>query len=93
MPTKKRLTIPGAIAHIMGRGIDGQRIFRDDQSRRHFLALLAEGMRRCGYRCYAWTLMDNHYHLVVRCGGLPLDSLMRPLRSGVVSGQYVDPLF
>ncbi|MBD3316594.1 MAG: transposase, partial [Chitinivibrionales bacterium] len=81
MPTKKRLTIPGAIAHIMGRGIDGQRIFCDDPSRRHFLALLAEGMRRCGYRCYAWALMDNHYHLVVRCGGLPLDSLMRPLLS------------
>jgi hypothetical protein len=51
MPTKKRITIPGAIAHIMGRGIDGKRFFSDDQSRRHFLGLFAEGLNRCGCRC------------------------------------------
>jgi REP element-mobilizing transposase RayT len=81
MATKKRITIPGAIAHVMGRGIDGQRIFSDDQSRRCFLDLLAEGLNRCGCRCYAWSLMDNHFHLVIRCGELSLDSLMRPLLS------------
>jgi REP element-mobilizing transposase RayT len=65
----------------MGRAIDGQRIFAEDLSRRHFLGLLAEGLKRCGCRCYAWSLMDNHFHLVIRSGELPLDSLMRPLLS------------
>ena len=81
MPTKKRISVPGAIAHIMGRGIDGQRIFSEDESRYQFLTLLSRGLSRCGYRCYAWALLDNHYHLVVRCGEMPLDSLMRPLLS------------
>jgi putative transposase len=65
----------------MARGIDGREVFGDDQDRRTFLALLSAGLRKVGYRCYAWALMANHYHLLLRATELPLDRLMRSLNS------------
>jgi REP element-mobilizing transposase RayT len=81
MPTKKRITIPGACTHIMARGIDGASLFEDDADRRVLLDLLKRGIARSGVLCYAWCLMDNHYHLVIRCGDKPLDSMMRALNA------------
>jgi len=81
MPTKKRIVVPGAIAHIMARGIDGRIIFKDDDDRSCFLSLLSESMVKTGYRCYGWVLMNNHYHLVVRCNDNSLDELMRTMNS------------
>ena len=42
MPTKKRISVPGTLAHIMARGIDGRDIFIDDESREFFLTLFTE---------------------------------------------------
>ncbi len=81
MPTKKRITVPGAIAHIMARGIDGLDIFRDDEDRIFFLKQLSASLEKCEYRCYGWVLMSNHYHLVVRCSDHSLDGLMRTMNS------------
>jgi REP element-mobilizing transposase RayT len=81
MPTKKRITVPGAIAHIMARGIDGRDIFCDDADRSYFLGLLASVVSKTGYHCYGWVLMNNHYHLIVRTSEQPLNSLMRVLNS------------
>jgi hypothetical protein len=33
------------------------------------------------YRCYAWALMDNHYHLAIRMSDVPLGIPMRRLNS------------
>ena len=44
MPTKKRISVQGAIAHIMARGIDGMDIFQDDADRNHLLHLLSESI-------------------------------------------------
>lgn len=79
MPTKKRITVPGALHHIMARGIDGQAIFADRADRELFLHLLGQGIARTGYRCYAWALMDNHYHLLVRAGVQRLEQMMKRL--------------
>ena len=81
MPTKKRITVPGACVHIMARGISGTDIFSDDEDRRMFLSLLSLGIGQNGYLCYAWTLMSNHYHLLVRSSENPLERLMRRLNS------------
>ena len=81
MPRKARLFFPGAIVHIMARGIDSCNIFIDDEDRTFFLALLESGLRKTGYRLYAWALMPNHYHLVVRTSDVPLEELMRGLNA------------
>jgi REP element-mobilizing transposase RayT len=77
-----RLESPGSLAHIMARGIDGHAIFSDNNDRAAFLMRLQLCLSECGFRCLAWCLMDNHYHLMVRTTEKPLSSLMRPLNSG-----------
>lgn len=79
MPRKARITIPGAVHHIMSRGIEGNLIFRDDNDRHYFLAILERSVLKSGYLVYAWALMRNHYHLVVRTNEYPLGVFMRSI--------------
>jgi REP element-mobilizing transposase RayT len=53
------------VFHVTTRGVARTAIFRDDDERRLFLRLLADVVRRNEWRCYAFCLMTNHYHLVV----------------------------
>jgi REP element-mobilizing transposase RayT len=59
-----RLEFAGAVYHVTARGNAAQEIFLDDQDRERFLELLAREVTQQGWRCYAYCLMDNHYHLV-----------------------------
>jgi putative transposase len=79
MPRKARLNVPGAVYHIMGRCLDHLTLFADDADREQFLSLLALYLERTGTKCYAWVLMDNHYHLVLRLSDRKLWELMKPL--------------
>lgn len=81
MPRKARLSVPGAVHHVMSRGIEGRNIFCDDDDRHLFLSLLGDGIHRCEFKCYAWVLMDNHYHILLRVSDQPLSTLMRRLNS------------
>ena len=81
MPRKPRLSVPGALHHVMARGIEGRPIFKSDEDRLKFLSLLAHGIAKSGFKCYAWVLMENHYHLLLRANEMPLSSFMRPLNS------------
>ncbi len=65
MPRQPRVAFAGALYHATARGNDGMAIFRTDADRAHFLALLARAVERFGWRCHAYCLMDNHFHLVV----------------------------
>ena len=40
MPRQARIDAPGALHHIIGRGIERRKIFRDDQDRNSFLPRL-----------------------------------------------------
>jgi REP element-mobilizing transposase RayT len=81
MPQMARLESPGALAHIMARGIDGCNIFRAVADREEFLTRFSVLIKDVGYKCLAWCLMDNHYHLFLRCSENPMSRLMRPLNS------------
>jgi REP element-mobilizing transposase RayT len=50
----------------MLRGIRKTYIFIDDVDRRKFLKILAVAVERYGCVCYAYSLMGNHYHLVIQ---------------------------
>ncbi len=64
MPRQARLDIPGAIHHIMVRGINGTIIFADDQDKARFLERLGSAILQGECSTYAWALMDNHVHLL-----------------------------
>lgn len=60
-----RLEFAGALYHLTARGNARADIFADDEDRRRFLELLAKEISQQGWRCYAYCLMGNHYHLLI----------------------------
>jgi putative transposase len=82
MARQARLDAPGTLHHIMVRGIEGRRIFEDDRDREDFLNRLGIAIEEGEARCFAWALLPNHVHLLLRTGLLPLGKLMRRLLSG-----------
>jgi REP element-mobilizing transposase RayT len=57
---------PGALYHVLSRGNGGQEIFLDDEDRHLFFNLLAELSERFNVEIYAFVLMGNHYHLLLK---------------------------
>ena len=66
MPRHLRLQYPGAIYHLMARGNGRQDIVRDDHDRRRLLEAFARAVARCSWRVYAFVIMSNHLHLVLK---------------------------
>lgn len=65
MPRQLRIEYPGAIYHVMNRGDQRERIFRDDDDRRRFLSTLGEACAKTEWQVHAYCLMRNHFHLVI----------------------------
>ena len=84
MPRQARLDAPGVLHHVMARGIEGTKIFRNRKDREDFLSRLAEIARSGAWVVYAWARMTNHVHLLVRTALQPLSTNMRKLMTGYV---------
>ena len=82
MPRQGRLDAPGVLHHIMIRGIERRNIVRDDRDREDLLARLARLLPETRTACYAWALLPNHAHLLLRTGAVPLATVMRRLLTG-----------
>ncbi len=74
-----RLEYPDALYHITARGDRRENIFEDDQDRLAFLATLAKVVKQFNWLCYAYCLMDNHYHLLIQTPDGNLSKGMRQL--------------
>ncbi|MBI5234030.1 MAG: transposase [Deltaproteobacteria bacterium] len=79
MPRQARLDMPGALHHIMVRGLNKTDIFIDDQDKEQFLQRLGDNIIEGKCLVFAWTLMDNHVHILFRSGQQGLSSVMRKL--------------
>ena len=84
MPRQPRLDAPGALHHVMGRGIERTNIFRTDRDREDFLNRLANQCMDGNLIVYAWCLLSNHFHLLVRTGREPISRSMKKLLTGYV---------
>jgi putative transposase len=61
-----RTNLPDGYFHVAVRGVAARgQIFRDDDDRETFLALLRHAGRKHGWTCHAYCLMGTHYHLVL----------------------------
>lgn len=61
-----RIEYEGALYHLMSRGNDGQDIYLNDDDRKLFLETISEMSERFEVDIFAYVLMSNHYHLLVR---------------------------
>jgi REP element-mobilizing transposase RayT len=66
----------------MIRGIERRNIFRDDEDRENLLSRLSILLPETKTLCYAWALMPNHAHFLIRSGPLGISLLMRRLLTG-----------
>src|SRR6185295_8096739 len=65
--------------HVFARGARRLRLFRDDADCTRFLNCLVYALRLSGCVLWAFALMGNHYHLVLRGSSTQLSSCMRRL--------------
>ena len=82
MPRKSRIDAAGALHHVMVRGIERGEVFRNDTDRNHFLERLGGIVQDTKIICYAWALIPNHFHLLLRTGPVSISTVMRRLLTG-----------
>ena len=82
MPRKARIDAPCALHHIICRGIERCKIFRDDMDRSSFVERLGHVVTETQTPCYGWTLLPNHFHLLLKTGKVPITTVMRKLLTG-----------
>lgn len=82
MPRQARIDAPGALQHIICRGIERRKIFLSDVDRDDFVDRFSLVVSDSETLCYAWALLDNHFHLLLRTGNIPITSVMRRLLTG-----------
>ncbi|WP_257988194.1 REP-associated tyrosine transposase [Bacillus sp. V33-4] len=86
MPRKARAKSRSGIYHIMLRGANRQEIFHDDEDSIKILDIIKKYKMKSGMSVYAWCLMSNHVHLLLREGGEELAITMK--RIGVSYASY-----
>ncbi len=82
MPRKSRIDGPGALHHIIVRGIERRKLFTDDPVRNNFLSRIGNIPAEAHTSCYAWALIPNHFHLLLRTGKVPIAIVIRRLLTG-----------
>jgi REP element-mobilizing transposase RayT len=82
VPRIERLDVPGVLYHVIVRGIERGRIFRNDPDYEDFIARLGRLLEGSRTLCYAWVLMSNHAHLLLRRGERKLSWVMQRLLTG-----------
>jgi putative transposase len=79
MAVQERPQAIGVVYHVTIRGARQLLIFFDDRDRRLFLWLLIRVVKKFGLQCYAWCLMDNHFHLLIELTEINLSNAMYTL--------------
>ena len=82
MPRQARLDAPGTLHHVILRGIEKRRIVDDDKDRQNFIKRLGDLSEETQTKIYAWSLMTNHAHLLLRSGPSGLPKFMRRFLTG-----------
>ena len=82
MPRQARLDTPGTLHHVIVRGIEKRRIVDDRWDRGNFVSRMGQVASDTGTDIYAWALMTNHAHILLRSGPGGLSKFMRRLLTG-----------
>ncbi len=77
----RRFTCDTADWHVFARGARRLELIRDDDDCSQFLIFLAYALQKSGCILWAFALMTNHYHLVLRGSSSQLTACMRRLNN------------
>lgn len=84
MPRQARKQAESGIYHTMLRGIDRQMIFEDTEDCDRFLDIVKDCRKACGFKLYAYCLMGNHVHLLLKTESDGLETIFKK-----IGGRYV----
>ena len=84
MPRKARTRSSTGIYHIIMRGINRQIIFEDSEDYIQFLESLTRQKETSGIEIYAYCLMSNHVHLLIKEGNEDLGTVFKRIGSSYV---------
>ena len=82
MPRQVRQISKSQIYHVITRGNERRNIFLDDEDKKRFMDILCEKKRDKEYVLYAFCLMDNHVHLIIREGTDTISRIMKRINTG-----------
>ena len=82
MPRQARLDSPGTPHHVIIRGIERRRIVDDNRDRENFIDRMGTLACDTETHIYAWALVNNHAHILLRSGPNGLSGYMRRLLTG-----------
>jgi REP element-mobilizing transposase RayT len=78
-----RIEFPGAVYHVIARGLEKRNIFAGDEDKAALRTLFSKLFTRYNFIFYAYCIMDNHYHLLLET---PDGNLSRGMQS--LNGTY-----
>ena len=82
MPHYKRRASETDLYHVFARGTGFRMIFEDDEDRLEFLRRLKKSLESTSGSLYAWCIMGNHFHLIVKMSLDDLSAFMKRLNGG-----------
>lgn len=77
MPRKPRIEFNGAFYHVITRGNQKQKIFKETTDYEKYLQIIASYKPRHHFRLYAYVLMSNHIHLLIETQEVPLSKSLQ----------------
>jgi putative transposase len=82
MPRQARLDAPGTLHHVIIRGIEKRKIVDDRNDQNTFVERMGQSALNTDTKIYAWALMTNHAHILLKSGQQGLSKFMRRFLTG-----------
>lgn len=79
MPRAARKVSETGIYHVMIRGINRNEIFKDETDKKKFIEIMKKTKEKTGYELYAYCLMSNHAHFLMKENKEPISIVMKKL--------------
>ena len=80
MARKPRVHYEGAAYHVIARGNNRASVFGTDEEKLKYLEIITDYKERYGFQLYAYVIMDNHVHLLLQVGKIPLAKIMQGIQ-------------
>lgn len=77
MARKQRIHYDGALYHVIVRGNNRDYIFKQDEDKVAYLERLFKYVEQYGAKLYAYVVMDNHCHMLMGVGEVPVSKIMQ----------------
>jgi|LFRM01.2.fsa_nt_gb putative transposase len=87
MSNKPRMIVPNVFYEVTTSCIPELKIFSSESLKVFFLEQLLISLKKYSFKCYSWSIMDDHYHLVLKSSDYTISRFMKRFNS-VLAKKY-----